>query len=91
MVWAGSAMIAAWRVVAYSVRGVAGAGEGDVAGFAVETGGSDDVDVVAGESLGFVDGGGVAVVDVAAVDVVRCRDAGVDRCLVRHRRLCGGG
>ena len=51
------------------VCGVACSGEGDVPGFAVETGGSDDVDVFAGEALCFVDGGGVAVVDVAAVDV----------------------
>ena len=69
MVWAGSAMIGGVAGGGVQRRGVAGAGEGDVAGFAVETGGSDDVDVVAGESLGFVDGGGVAVVDVAAVDV----------------------
>ncbi len=49
------------------VCGVAGAGEGDVAGFSVEAGGSDDEDVVTGHSLGFVDGGGVSVVDVPGV------------------------
>ncbi len=73
------------------VGGVAGSGEGDVSGFSVEAGGSDDVDVVAGEALGFVDGGGVAVVDVAAPGRMRRPTGGVGRCRVRRRFLtCGG-
>ena len=50
--------------------GVASPGEGDVAGLAVETGRADDVDVIAGESLGFVDGGRVAVIDAACLHIV---------------------
>ena len=46
---------------------MAGAGHGDVDGFAVEAGGSDEEHAVAGDALGLVDGGGVAVVDVAGV------------------------
>ena len=44
-------------------------GDGDVGGFAVEAGGSDDVDVIAGESLGFVDRGRVPVIDAACLYV----------------------
>ena len=43
---------------------VAGAGQGDVGGFAVEAGGSDDEHLVAGGALALVDGHGVAVVEL---------------------------
>jgi hypothetical protein len=49
---------------------LASAGEGDVAPLAVEGLGAEDVGVVDGESLGFVAGDGVAVGDVAGVEVV---------------------
>ena len=49
---------------------MAGAGHGDIDGFAVEAGGADEEHAVAGDALGLVDGGGVAVVDVAGGDVV---------------------
>ncbi len=47
------------------VGGVASARERDVGGFSVETGRTDHVDVVAGDALSLVDGGGVAVIDGA--------------------------
>ena len=49
---------------------MAGAGEGDVGGFAVEAGGSDDEHGVAGGALALVDGHRVAVVEVAVGEVV---------------------
>ena len=49
---------------------VAGSGQGDVAGLAVQAAWPDDEHFVAGDALGLVDGDGVAVVDVAVADVV---------------------
>ena len=49
---------------------VAGSGQGDVAGLAVQAAWPDDEHFVAGHALGFVDGDGVAVVDVTGADVV---------------------
>ena len=49
---------------------MAGAGEGDVGGFAVEAGGADDEHGVAGGALALVDGHRVAVVEVAVGEVV---------------------
>src|SRR5205085_637433 len=51
------------------VGAVTGARHRDVNRFAVEAGGSDEDHAVAGEALGLVDRGRVAVVDVARLDV----------------------
>lgn len=58
--------------VAHGVKDVGGAAaaEGDVAGFAVEVVGAEGEAAVDRHALGLVDGGGVAVGDVAGVEVV---------------------
>jgi hypothetical protein len=62
--------------------GVAASAEGDVAGFAGELVGAEEEGMVDGRALGFVDGGGIAVGEVAAVEVAGREDdvsfAGVD-------------
>ena len=60
---------------------VAAAGEGGVGGFAVEVFVAEDVRVVAGLALGFVDGHRVRVVEAAGVEV-RGRDGGGSRSCV---------
>src|SRR5690606_1187279 len=66
----GEVVIDAWAADGVEDVGGAAAAEGDVAGFAVEVVGAEGEAAVDGHALGLVDRGGVAMGDVAGVEVV---------------------